>query len=414
MDHRQAAQHVIKTLDQSGHIAYFTGGWVRDFVMQHPSDDIDIATSASVEEIQKLFPKTIPVGVAFGIVIVVIGKHHFEVATFRQDHGYIDGRRPTGIAPASPEKDAQRRDFTINGLFYDPLHDKIYDYVGGLDDIRKGVIRAIGNPLERFTEDKLRMMRAVRYSTRFNFPIESDTLQAILKLSSSLLPSVAMERVWQEFKKMSQFDHFDSGLITLQKLNLLPTIFPALNNLSIDQIQKRVEIIPLFPKESPTIAQLLELFPHFSRQDAIDLCDKLKLSRDDRSFVEFYIHAKTLLELPESWQTKLEPLEWAYFYAHPQSELVLSIIACHFESLVKEKFLAEHQRYRQKMGQAILRIQTQEPLVRAEHLMAEGVKPGKQLGILLKEAERISINQGIEDRDQIILQLKNCFHWKQL
>lgn len=412
MDHRQAAEHVVKTLDQAGHIAYFAGGWVRDFIMKHPSDDIDIATSASVEEVQKLFPKTIPVGVAFGIVIVVIEAHHFEVATFRQDHGYVDGRRPTGITPAPPEQDAQRRDFTINGLFYDPLHDKIFDYVGGLEDIRKGVIRAIGDPIERFTEDKLRMMRAVRYSTRFGFPIESDTLQAILKLSSSLLPSVAIERIWQEFKKMSQFDHFDTGLVTLHQLNLLPTIFPPLKDLSVEQIQKRVEFIPLFPKEAPTIAELLELFPHFALQEAINLCDELKLSRDNRAFVEFYLHAKRLMDLPASWQAKLEPLEWAYFYAHPQSELVLSILACHFDPQIQAKFLLEHQHYRQKLGQAVLRIQTGEPLVRAEHLMAEGVKPSKQLGLLLKEAERISVNQGIEDRSLIIEKLKHSAIWK--
>lgn len=261
MDHSSSALHVVKTLSKAGHIAYFAGGWVRDFIMKHPSDDIDIATSASVEEIQALFPKTIPVGVAFGIVIVVIHSHQFEVATFRKDRGYVDGRRPTGIDPASPEEDAQRRDFTINGLFYDPQADQIFDFVGGLDDIRKGVIRAIGDPIERFTEDRLRMMRAVRYSTRFGFPIESDTLQAILKFASTLLPSVAMERVWQEFKKMSQFAHFDAGLVTLHQLNLLPTIFPQLKDLSTQQIQQRVKYIPLFPKNSPTIAELLELFP---------------------------------------------------------------------------------------------------------------------------------------------------------
>jgi poly(A) polymerase len=109
MDHKSAAIYVVKTLKEAGHIAYFAGGWVRDFIMKHPSDDIDIATSAGVEEIQTLFPKTIPVGVSFGIVIVVIESHQFEVATFRKDRGYIDGRRPTGIDPASPEIDAKRR-----------------------------------------------------------------------------------------------------------------------------------------------------------------------------------------------------------------------------------------------------------------------------------------------------------------
>ncbi len=412
MHHKHAAVQVVKTLVEAGHIAYFAGGWVRDYLMKHPSDDIDIATSASVDEIQSLFPKTIPVGVAFGIVIVVVDSHQFEVATFRQDRGYVDGRRPTGIDPASPEVDAQRRDFTINGLFYDPLEDKIYDFVNGINDIRKGVIRAIGDPIERFTEDRLRMMRAVRYSTRFGFPIESDTLQAILKLSSTLLPSVAMERVWQEFKKMSHFAHFDTGLITLHQLNLLGTIFPQLKDLSIEEIQKRVEYIPQFPKNSPTIAELLELFPDLSLLQALDLCDTLKLSRDDRAFVEFYIYTRRLIDMPESWKEKLEPIEWAKFYAHQHSELVLKIISCRFDLKAKETFLHEHQNYRQRLGQAILRIQTGEPIVRAEHLMAEGIKPGKQMGLLLKEAEKISINEEIEDRSQIIALLKTSSLWR--
>ena len=270
VDKTESALTVIKTLRGAGHIAYFAGGWVRDYVMKRPSDDIDIATSATVEQIQHLFKRTIPVGIAFGIVIVAIGPHQFEIATFRKDHAYVDGRRPTGIDPADPEQDAQRRDFTINGLFYDPLHEKIYDYVDGLADIRKGVIRAIGNPIDRFTEDRLRMMRAVRYSTRFDFPIESDTLQAILKLSSTLLPSVAMERIWQEFKKMSQFAHFDTGLITLHELKLLPAIFPQLQMLSVQDIQQLVDPLAHFPKEAPTIAELLELFP-------TSLCSKLLL-----------------------------------------------------------------------------------------------------------------------------------------
>ncbi len=412
MDHASAAVYVVKMLSQAGHIAYFAGGWVRDFVMKHPSDDIDIATSATVKEVQSIFPKTIPIGVAFGIVIVVIDSHQFEVATFRKDRSYIDGRRPTGIDPASPEMDAQRRDFTINGLFYDPLTHQLYDYVGGLDDIRKGVIRAIGDPLQRFAEDRLRMIRAVRYSTRFGFPIETTTLESIKKLAPTLLPAVAMERIWQEFKKMSQFAHFDTGLVTLHHLNLLPTIFPQLKELTEKQIQERVRFIAKFPKNAPTIAELLELFPDCSLQEARDVCETLKISKHDHSFVEFYVHAKRLLGLPMDWEKKLEPIEWAQFYAHPQAPLVLEIIACHFESTIEQKFLQEHTHYQHKLRHAIHRIQAKDPIVRAEHLLAEGIKPGKQLGVLLKEAEKISINYEIEDRNQIIDLLKKSLFWK--
>ncbi len=411
MDSRQIATSIVKKLQDAGYIAYFAGGWVRDFILQKPSDDIDIASSASVEEVQKLFPKTIPVGVAFGIVIVVQDGHQFEIASFRKDRGYVDGRRPIGIDPATPEEDAQRRDFTINGMFYDPVQDKIFDFVDGMKDLKKGIIRAIGDPKARFLEDRLRMMRAVRYSTRFNFPIESDTLQAILAQAETLLPSVAMERVWQEFKKMSQFSHFDAGLLTLHQLKLLPTIFPQLKNVSTEELQKRVNFIEHFPKGCPTIAELLELFPDSSLLDLLNLCEYLKLSRADKEFVEFYYHAQRLLSMPGKWKEKLEPLEWARFYANSHSPLVLEIIAAHLSASDKETFLHEHTVQRQLLQQAILRIQTNSPIVRAEHLIAEGITPGKKMGQLLQEAERISVNQNIEDRKTIIDMLKRSSNW---
>ncbi|MBS0604860.1 MAG: CCA tRNA nucleotidyltransferase [Verrucomicrobia bacterium] len=411
MPARHHATSVVKRLSDAGHTAYFAGGWVRDYLMQHPSDDIDIATSASVEQIQALFPKTIPVGVAFGIVIVVAEGHHFEVATFRKETGYLDGRRPTNIESASPEEDAQRRDFTINGMFWDPLNNKLYDFVDGQKDLKKGVIRAIGNAHERFLEDRLRMMRAVRYSTRFNFPIESETLQAILAHSESLFPAVAMERVWQEFKKMSQFAHFDTGLVTLHRLNLLPTIFPQLKGLSIEEIQKRLDSLSSFPKEAPTVAELLELFPGQSLEQLFELCDYLKLSRTERETVRFLHHGKQMLLMPEEWQSRLEKIEWAQFYASPHAAISIEIVAAHLPMEKRQSFLETHKRRRQILEQAILRIHSQSPIVRADHLMKEGVQPGKKMGILLKEAERLSVNEGIEDRNAIIQLLKNSALW---
>lgn len=402
MPSKPFATEVVRRLQDAGHIAYFAGGWVRDFLMKRPSDDIDIATSASVDEIQALFPKTIPVGVNFGIVIVVHEGFQFEVATFRKDRGYVDGRRPTGVDPAAPEEDAKRRDFTINGMFYDPLTGKILDYIDGKKDIELGVIRAIGNPHERFKEDRLRMMRAVRYSTRFNFSIEEATLQAILDHASELLPAVALERVWQEFKKMSQFAHFDDGLMILHSLNLLPTIFPKLKETSIEEIQRRVAYIENFPKGAPTIAELLELFPDTGLEELLELCDYLKLSRQEREFVRFLHHVKTLFAMPAEWREKLELIEWAQLYANPSSEVCLQILAARYSPEIREAFLTEHEKRRQLLARSIERIQTQNPVIRADDLIALGVAPGKQMGALLKEAERLSVNQQIEDKDTLL------------
>ncbi|MGC1878930.1 MAG: CCA tRNA nucleotidyltransferase [Rhabdochlamydiaceae bacterium] len=405
------ATTVVKRLSKEGHIAYFAGGWVRDYLMKHPSDDIDIATSASVEDIQSIFPKTIPVGVAFGIVIVVEEGHHFEVATFRKEKGYLDGRRPTSIEPASPQEDAQRRDFTINGMFWDPLKKELHDYVEGQKDLKSGIVRAIGDPHERFLEDRLRMIRAVRYSTRFNFPIEPATLQAILSHAPSLLPAVAMERIWQEFKKMSSFAHFDKGLAILHRLNLLPTIFPQLKEIPAEEILKRLEPLAFFPKKAPTITQLLELFPYPDLDQLFELCDYLKLSRAEREIVRFLHHAKQMIGMPPEWLTKLEKIEWAQFYANTYSQVCLEIIAAHFPLEKRESFLQQHHQRIQSLQVPIGRIQSQTPIVRADHLMKQGITPGKKMGVLLKEAERISVNEGIEDREAIMHLLKNSSLW---
>ncbi len=406
------ATSIVKKLVEAGHIAYFAGGWVRDFLMKKPSDDIDIATSASVEEVQALFPKTIPVGVAFGIVIVVQENHQFEVATFRKDHGYLDGRRPTGIDPAAPEEDAKRRDFTINGMFYDPLKKCIYDYVGGQKDIENRVIRAIGNPHERFLEDRLRMMRAVRYSTRFDFPITQETKEAILAHATTLLPAVAMERIWQEFRKMSKFAHFDTALVTLHSLDLLPTIFPTLRGVPLNEIEKRAQHISQFPKEAPPISELLELFPHYSLEELYTLCDNLKLSNEERTFATLLHHATTMMSMPKEWQERLEKIEWAKFYASPHNEICLKIFALHLPPSEQTHFLTSHEERRTLLKAPIMRLQTNTPVIRAEHLLKEGIKPGKQMGLLLKEAERISVNENLDSPTPILQKLKSSPLWR--
>jgi len=405
------AKTIVKKLSDAGHTTYFAGGWVRDFLMQRPSDDIDIATSASVEEIQQLFPKTIPVGIAFGIVIIALEGHHFEVATFRKESDYLDGRRPSSIQKATPEEDAERRDFTINGLFYDPLSDTILDFVGGQRDIQQGVIRAIGDPHKRFLEDRLRMIRAVRYSSRFNFLIEENTLQAIRAHAENLFPSVAIERVWQEFKKMSKFAHFATGLATLHELHLLPTIFPTLKDVSLEEIQKRLQAIPYFPKEAPTIAEMLELFPKISLDDLLKLCEYLKLSREERKFAVFLLHTYTLLCMPKEWLATLESIEWAQFYAHPYADLSLEIFAARFTSEEKKLFLDAHTKKKELLSKSIARIRTKNPLIRSEHLKKEGIPSGKKMGLLLTEAERISTNLGLEDPEEVLKKLKALSLW---
>lgn len=403
------ATHIVKTLQDAGFIAYFAGGWVRDFLMKHPSHDIDIATDATVAEIERIFPKTIPVGVAFGIVIVAHEGMHFEVAAFRKDRGYVDGRRPTGIDPATPEEDAKRRDFTINGMFYDPISETLFDYINGKEDIEQKIIRAIGNPDERFFEDRLRMMRAVRYSTRFGFIIEPKTMAAIRAHAQDLIPSVAMERIWQEFKKMSHFAHFDTGLIMLHDLGLLPTIFSQLKDVPLKEVRRRVENIEKFPEDSPTFAELLELFPKHNLEEIYLLSDYLKLSNEERAFAKFYHHADTLFNMPQEWLDKLEKIEWAQFYADPHSDIGLRMIACKHQN--PQEFLEREKKREQSLETHIERIRQKNPYLRAQHLIEVGIKPGEKMGDLLEEGLRIAVNEEITDPKELISRLKNMPIW---
>ena len=407
------AKQIVKTLVDAGFTTYFAGGWVRDYLMDHPSDDIDIATEAPSEVVQKLFSKTIPVGLAFGIVIVVEAGHQFEVATFRKEKDYVDGRRPTYIELATPKEDALRRDFTINGLFWDPLTETLYDYVEGQKDLKLGVIRAIGDPHTRFLEDRLRMIRAVRYSTRFDFSIELGTYQAILAHAKSLFPSVAIERVWQEFHKMAQFGKLATSFLELHKLDLLATIFPELKKVTLQELQARTEPFKRFPKKAPVIAYVLELFSDLSLEDKLAICEYLKLSRLEKNFTLFFHRAKTLLSMPKDWLDQMELVEWAHFYANPQSQICLQIFEASLPSKEREKFSSFHEQKQQLLKKSIERIQKKQPLVTAALLKTKGVVPGKQMGLLLQEAEKISINQQIEDPEKIFLQLTNSSIWDQ-
>jgi poly(A) polymerase len=195
------AKDIVARLHTSGFAAFWVGGCVRDFLLGREPQDFDIATDAKPEQVERIFRRTIPVGKKFGVIIVVEGGHQFQVATFRAEADYQDGRRPEKVIFANAEADAVRRDFTVNGLFYDPLKEKIHDWVGGEKDLRAKIIRTIGKPEERFGEDHLRMLRAVRFAAQLNFEIGSETFAAIQKLAPKI-KRISAERVRDELKKL--------------------------------------------------------------------------------------------------------------------------------------------------------------------------------------------------------------------
>src|SRR5947199_8987409 len=178
-----SATEIVRELRSRGHEAYLVGGCVRDMVMAIEPADYDIATSARPEEIVEIFPRTESIGAQFGVILVIYRGHRFEVAKFRSDEAYVDGRRPTGVVFTDAKQDVLRRDFTINGLLYDPISKEVIDYVGGQADIQAKLVRAIGDPHDRFEEDKLRILRAVRFGARLGYQSEPRTWQAVVAMA---------------------------------------------------------------------------------------------------------------------------------------------------------------------------------------------------------------------------------------
>jgi len=230
MDRSESAIRIVRVLHRAGHQAYFAGGCVRDKLRGAPAKDYDIATSAKPEEVQKLFPKTVPVGVQFGVILVMEEGVPFEVATFRTEGGYQDGRRPTKVAFTSVEEDAMRRDFTVNGLYYDIEGDKVIDLVGGQRDLDLKLIRTIGDPDARFNEDHLRLLRAIRFAVQLDFEIDRQTFHSIVK-HSALIRAVSAERVRDELSKILTSGNPARGLRLLDEAGLLKQILPEMETM---------------------------------------------------------------------------------------------------------------------------------------------------------------------------------------
>ncbi len=224
------ARQIVERLVEAGHEAVFAGGCVRDRLRGVTPHDFDIATSARPDEVMALFRRTVPVGVQFGVILVLEDGCEFEVATFRADGAYLDGRRPEGVTFTTAEGDARRRDFTINGLFYDPLGETVLDYVNGREDLAAGIVRAIGDPAARFTEDKLRVLRAVRFATTLGFEIDPGTESAVRAFAPQI-HAVSAERIRDEIAKIFLHPNRVRGLDLLHDSGLLREILPEIDAL---------------------------------------------------------------------------------------------------------------------------------------------------------------------------------------
>jgi poly(A) polymerase len=226
---RQFAVDVVRRLREAGFVAYWAGGCVRDQLLGRAPKDYDVATDATPPQIREVFGRrcTLAIGAAFGVITVLGPKQagQIEVATFRRDAPYSDGRHPDSVTFSTAEEDASRRDFTVNGLFYDPIREQVIDFVGGREDLAQRVIRAIGNPRDRFGEDRLRMLRAVRFTATFGFALDADTLAAVREMAGEIT-MVSPERIAMEMRQMLAAPGRGTAVRLLVETGLAEAILP--------------------------------------------------------------------------------------------------------------------------------------------------------------------------------------------
>ncbi|MFC1694315.1 CCA tRNA nucleotidyltransferase [Candidatus Latescibacterota bacterium] len=289
---RHHAMDIINRLRKAGFRAFIVGGAVRDMVMGLEPKDYDIATDASQKDVERLFDKVSPVGAQFGVSLVFLDGKPYEVAQFRMDGEYIDGRRPLGIEPATELEDIKRRDFTINAMMYDPVEDRIIDLIGGENDITDRVIRTVGDPDIRFAEDRLRMLRAVRFAAQFNFIIKTDTMNS-LKYHANHITDVSNERIGDELSKMFTCPHPDLALTLLDETGLLEVVLPEIAALKgIEQppdyhpegdvFEHTRYMLGLFGGGSPTLAFAV-LLHDVGKPVTITKTDRLRFHRHEEA-----------------------------------------------------------------------------------------------------------------------------------
>ncbi|MFN2477099.1 MAG: CCA tRNA nucleotidyltransferase [Chthoniobacterales bacterium] len=426
------ARGVARRLHDAGHVAYFAGGCVRDALRGVMPKDFDIATSAPPEAVQKLFPRTYAVGAHFGVVVVLEKGVQFEVATFRSDGAYVDGRRPAAVSFSTPDEDAARRDFTINGMFLDPATDQVIDFVGGRADLDAGVIRAIGDPAQRFAEDRLRLLRALRFATTLGFEIEPATWAALERYSGSIV-EISAERIREELVRTFLAPQRVRGWDLLDESGLMAAVLPELTAM------KGCEQPPQFHPEGDVFKHtriMLELLPEqvtlplvFSvlfhdigkpPTSTIDETGRIRFNGHDRVGAEMTERAMERLrfsraeidatvemvrqhmvfkDVPNMRVAKLKR-----FMARPTfvDELELQRVDCASSHgmLDNYEFLLGK---REEFAKAPI---IPPPLVRGDDLIALGMKPGPKFKEILDEIETRQLEGTLRTREEALDWLK--------
>ena len=388
MTNKQAAIRILKRLRRWGFEALLAGGCVRDMLLGRPAKDYDVTTNARPGDVMKLFKRTLKVGAKFGVVMVLVENQQVEVATFRTEAGYADGRHPSKVKFSSAAEDAARRDFTINGMFYDPVNKKVIDYVAGQADLKKRLVRTIGRPQRRFSEDYLRMLRAIRFSTELGFAIEPKTFQAICS-NAAKLSRISAERIAMELEKMLTHPNRESAALKLIKSKLAEVIFCDFGG---GQANSGVRVLGQLCERIDFPLALAALFAGCDSDFATKRIAALKLSRNQGKHVKFLLHNRGRLldgRTPLA-QLKLilaEPYFWDLY------ELQRAIQKVNHQTLAG--LMTIRKRARALAGEDL----RPRPLLDGHELIRLGAVPGPQVGQLAQEMYILQLGGELADAE---------------
>jgi poly(A) polymerase len=422
------AREIAKRLRERGHITYFAGGCVRDMVRGLASKDFDIATDATPDVVQKIFPHTYAVGAHFGVVVVVENGLNFEVATFRSDGAYLDHRHPVEVRFSSPEEDAKRRDFTINGMFFDPEKNEVIDFVGGRADINAKIVRAIGKPWERFEEDRLRMLRAIRFATVLDYKVDNPTWKALVE-NADAINDISAERIRDELVKIFLSPDRVRGWELLDESGLLRVILPELDamkgclqpeqfhpegdvfqhtRLMLELLPEKVSVplvfaVLLHDVAKPVTATVDETGRiRFNEHDRIGatmteaIMERLRFSRVEiDAAVEMVRQHMVFKDVPRMRVAKLKR-----FMARPtfEEELELHRVDCASSHRIMDNYEFLLGKREEFANEPII----PPPLVRGDDLIAMGMKPGPKFGEILEAVETRQLENAFRNREEAL------------
>jgi poly(A) polymerase len=424
----QTAREICARLGERGHIAYFAGGCVRDMMRGFAPKDIDIATNARPEGVRDIFSRTYAVGAHFGVIVVLENNFQFEIATFRSDDAYLDGRRPTAVHFSSADEDAKRRDFTVNGMFFDPAKSEVIDFVGGEADLEARLVRAIGDPAQRFSEDRLRLLRAVRFATVLDFEIEEKTWDAIVR-NASAVSQISAERVREELVRIFLSPQRLRGWDLLDRSGLMRASIPEV------EAMKGCAQPPQFHPEGDVFQHtrlMIKLLPHtvsiplvfsvilhdvgkprtatvdedgrirFNTHDRIgaemteDIMERLRFSRAEiDATVEMVRQHMVFKDVPKMRVAKLKR-----FMARPtfEQEMELHRVDCSSSHAMLDNYDFLQRKKEEFANEPII----PPPLVRGDDLIAMGMKPGPRFGEILEAVETRQLEGALTTREEAI------------